>query len=290
MPYSQVLLGFSGIALIVNNRRVRAPFNVVELLLLNFVVVHIVTSIALAWLNASFDPWYLTNRTAALVLSVIYGTSAISQHLAIILAARALARRSSGCAQLATLSSIFIGIIIAVGILVETMLIRYTTMVPYHSQGLSRGFTSTTLYSDHCIYSTMRASFAVHNYALSAIDIVMIIGLLVAMRKESVVKSHYEILIACTSLLLLSRVYTIGQAYFPVLIPLVFLFRSIPESLTVFLAAYYARDFSAMVSGQSDVGLPVSYEDSKPPVDSSEPYKVVTVVDEKTGASYIDIQ
>jgi hypothetical protein len=276
MPYSQVLLGFSGIALIVNNRKVGAPFNVVELLFVVFVLAHETTAIVLSFLGApNIDPWYLANRPAALILSVIYGTAALSQHLAIILASRALARHSGACAQLTTLTSIFIGIIVTVGFFVETMLIRYTTMTPYPTM---------------CLYNIMKASFAVHNYALPAIDIVQIIALGVARRKENVVKRHYDILIACTSLLLVSRLYTIGQLYIYTLVPLIFIFRSIPEAFVVFIAAYYARDFSAMVSGQSDVGLPVSYEDSKPPVDSSEPYEVVTVVDEKTGASLIDIQ
>jgi hypothetical protein len=276
MLHSLILFAISGIALIVNNRRVRSPFNVVELLLVFVALAHETNYIVRSCLGAlNIDPWYMENRPAALILSVIYGAAALSEHLAIILAARALARRSVVCAQLSFWTSIFIGVVVAAGIFVEIMLVRYTTMSPYPSW---------------CIYNTMKTSFTVHNYALPAIDIALIIALVVARRKEDVVKRHCDILISCASLLFVSRFYIIGRLYIYEISTMGFFLKTMPEAIVILIAAYYARDFSAMVSGQTDVGLPVSYEDSKPPVDSSEPFEVVAVVEEKTGASLVDIQ
>jgi hypothetical protein len=275
MLYSLVLFALSGIALFVNNRRVKAPFSTVELLLIFVVLAHEINYIALSCLGAlNIDPWYLANRPAALSLSVIYGGAALYEHLAIILAARALARRSTACAQLSFWTPIFVGVVVAAGIFVEIMLVRYTTMTPYPTW---------------CIYNTMKTSFTVHNYALPSIDIALIIALLFARRKENVVKRHCDILISCTSLLLVSRLYIIGRFYLYELSSMGFLLKTMPEALVIFIASYFARDFSAMVCGQSDVGLPISYEDSKP-VDSSEPCEVVTAADEKSGASLIDLQ
>jgi uncharacterized membrane protein len=274
MLYSLVLFALSGIALFVNNRRVKAPFSTVELLLIFVVLAHEINYIALSCLGAlNIDPWYLANRPAALSLSLIYGTAASSEHLAIILAARAFARRSAACAQLSFLTSIFIGVVVTVGVFIEIMMARYTTMTPYPTW---------------CIYHTMKASFIVHNYALPAVSVALIIALLVVRRKEDVVKRHCDILISCASLLVVSRLYILRVL--PSFEFAHLTFKTMPEVFVIFIAAYNARDFSAMVSGQSDVGLPVSYEDSKPPVDSSEPFEVVTAVDEKTGASRIDHQ
>jgi hypothetical protein len=274
MVYDLIAFGLSSIALFVNNRKVGAPFNVVELLLLFVALAHGTTTLALFFLGApDIDPWYLANRPAALILSLIYGAAASSEHLAIILAARAFARRSAACAQLSFLTSIFIGVVVVVGVFIEIMMARYTTMTPYPTW---------------CIYHAMKTSFVVHNYALPAVSVALIIALLVVRRKEDVVKRHCDILISCVSLLLVSRLYILRV--FPYFEFEHMTYKTMPEVFVIFIAAYHARDFSAMVSGQSDVGLPISYEDSKPPVDSSEPFEVVTAVDEKTGANLIDHQ